>query len=422
MENFLLKEDLVTEVADYISDLHFDTPLLNNRHTQMIIEASAGDLNAKKYIKSYIKEYLININEDNIDDKTEEIFARRWGLGYLEKYYTDEYDELEIIGTKIILTKKGEKIIAPERFKDESEAMDIIRRSVEFDKSNDLSPANCILMTKRKDGARVTVTIPPASRFPELNIRKFDSFIPTESNYLESGFLNQQILDILKVLVKGRSNMVVIGEQGSGKTTLQKLLVGYINDNLKIGLLETHFESYLSDLYPNKIISELQETNNYKMKDIFPVMLRKNIGILMVGESRSYEISELLKSMTRGQSGSMGTGHSITPVQMVHDFAIMLLESGITINNIEALKHSIASAVDIVIQTRILPNGDKILQGIYESKEEEKSFNYGMIPIVEFKLDGEVKKWNYKNSISEKLKEKLVYYGAKYEDIERVFK
>lgn len=423
-QEYLVKEDLVKKVADYISDMNFESSILNNKHTQMIINASAGDLSAKKYIKTYIKEFLTLIKEDEIEEKTEEIFARRWGLGYLEKYYTDEYDELEIIGTKIILTKRGQKIIAPERFRNEEEALDIIRRAIEFDKSNDLSPSNSILMTKRKDGSRVTVTIPPTSRFPEMNIRKFDTFVPTEENYLESEFLNQEVLDILKVLVKGRSNIVVIGEQSSGKTTLQKLLVGYIKDDLKIGLLETHFESYLGDLYPNKIISELQETNKYKMREIFPVMLRKNIGILMVGESRSYEISELLKSMTRGQSGSMGTAHSISPEQMIHDFAVMQLESGMNINNLEALQNSIARAIDIVIQTRILPNNKKILQGIYESKADNRSFGFEMIPIIEYvyKDDVNIGEFVYKNSVSDNLKEKMTYYGVENEEIERVFK
>lgn len=400
---------------------------MRRTHTEMLIRCSAGDKTAKKYVKSHIRTNLIEEgikNEELLNELTDKIYSKNWGLGHLDKYDTDEVDEIMVHGTKILIQVKGEIKKVPEEFSSYDETIAIIRRCLEFDKSKDINEKNCIALTKRIDGSRVTATIPRVGKMPYLNIRKFDSFLPTTENMLKSKTITDEMVEIFKILAKGRANIVVIGEMGSGKTTFMKWLLGFMPDDLVVGTLETTFELHLEKLYPDKHWIQLEEQYDYELKDLFAVMLRQNVDVMLVGESRSYEVNELIKAMSRGHSGSIGTAHSLGPMEVVDDFADMILESGKKVD-LEALKYRIARAVDIVIKFRKLPNRQRVCAGIYEIEAKNKNMEYNAVPIFEFEMDEEnpndqgahVKR----NNISEKLKKKLNEYGVRRSEIDRVF-
>ena len=400
---------------------------MRRKHTEMLIRCSAGDRDAKKYVKSLIYKNLIEEGikeEELLKELTDKIYSQNWGLGHLDKYDTDDVDEIMVHGTKILIQKRGEVIEVPEKFSSYEETTSIIRRCLEFDKSKDINEKNCIVLTKRIDGSRVTATVPRVGKMPYLNIRKFDSFMPTTENMVNSRTVTEEMVEVLKLLAKGRANIVVIGEMGSGKTTFMKWLLGFMPDNLIIGTLETTFELHLEKLYPNKHWIQLEEQHDYTLQDLFAVMLRQNVDVMLVGESRSYEVNELIKAMSRGHSGSIGTAHSIGAREVIDDFADMILESGKSVD-LQALKYRICRAVDVVIKFRKLPDRSRVCAGIYEVVTNSKNMNYDAVPIFEFELDeenpldkGEHKK---KQNITDGLKKKLNEYGVKMSEIEKIF-
>lgn len=400
---------------------------MRRKHTEMLIHCSAGDKDAKEYVKSLIWRNLIEegIKEEGLlQELTDKIYSKNWGLGHLDKYDNDDVDEIMVHGTKILIQKNGEIIEVPEKFADYDETISIIRRCLEFDKSQDINEKNCVVLTKRKDGSRVTAVIPRVAKMPYLNIRKFDSFIPTTENMIKTRTVTEEMVEVLKLLANGRANIVVIGEMGSGKTTFMKWLLGFIPDNLVVGTLETTFELHLETLYPHKHWIQLEEKPDYPLQDLFAVMLRQNVDIMLVGESRSYEVNELIKAMSRGHSGSIGTAHSIGALEVIDDFADMILESGKSVN-LQALKYRIARAIDIVVKFRKLPNRRRVCAGIYEIVTNSKAMEYDAVPIFEFEIDEENPKDEgvhvRKNSITGRLKKKLNEYGVKMSTIERIF-
>lgn len=401
-------------------DLDIDSRL----HTEQLINCSKGDSRSKAYVKGLIREYL---SEEEITDEelVSEIFAEKWGLGILEKYDTPDIDEVMVHGTKILIQKNGKIIKVDEKFKDYNEVIAVMRRVLEFDKAKDLNIKNAVISARRKDGARIQAAIAPVGKMPYLNIRKFDSFLPTTENMLKTGTLILKEIDILSTLIKGRANIVVIGEMGSGKTTFLKWLVQFYSDELIIGSLETTFEGNFEKLYPHKNFVQLEERlPDYPLPILFAAMLRQNVDVILVGECRSYEVNELIKAMSRGHSGSIGTAHSMGPVEVIDDFADMVLESG-RIVDLKALKYRIARAVDIVVKFRKLPNRKRTLAGIYEIVSKEESMSYEAVPIFEFELDEEDPmdegKHVKKGTISNKLRQKLNSYGVKSSELSRVF-
>jgi pilus assembly protein CpaF len=400
---------------------------MRRKHTEMLINCSAGDREARKYVKALIWKALTEEgikDEKTLQEYTDRIYSQNWGLSHLDKYDTDDVDEIMVHGTKILIQRKGHIEVAPEYFKNHEEVIAIIRRCLEFDKSQDINEKNCIVLTKRKDGSRVTAVIPRVGKMPYLNIRKFDSFMPITENMVATETVTEEMVEALELLIKGRSNVVIIGEMGSGKTTFTKWLLGFMPNDLVIGTLETTFELHLEKLYPKKHWIQLEEQHDYSLQNLFAVMLRQNVDIMMVGESRSYEVNELIKAMSRGHSGSLGTAHSIGAMEVVDDFADMILESGKNVN-LQALKYRIARAIDLVIKFRKLPNRRRVCAGVYELVTDTNDMKYEAVPIFEFEIDEEDPqakgKHVKKKDISPELKKKLNEYGVKRSEIEKVF-
>jgi len=421
------KEQLKELIHEHITN-QGGTHEMRIKHTQQLINCSAGDPNAKNYVKSLIKKYLIEegVNKQSeIIELTDYIYASKWGLGPIEKYDTPDVDEIMVHGTKILIQKKGEIIEVPEKFEDEEETIAVMRRCLEFDKSKDLNPKNAIVAAKRMDGARINAVIPPVGKMPYLNIRKFDSFLPTTENMLKSETLSGDEVEVLTTLARGRANIVVIGEMGSGKTTFMKWLLQFLPKNLIIGTMETTFELHLEKLYPDRHWVQLEERRpDYELAALFATQLRQNVDIMLVGESRSYEVNELIKAMSRGHSGSIGTAHSMGPKEVVDDFADMILESGKSVN-LQALKYRIARAIDIVVKFRKLPNKRRVCAGIYEMVASDSDMSFEAQPIYEFIMDEENPQDQgehlRRNPISDKLRHKLNEYGVTKSELDRVF-
>lgn len=115
-----------------------------------------------------------------------------------------------------------------------------------------------------------------------------------------------EIEELFKVLIKAGSNITISGITGSGKTELQKLLVGYIPDNQKISLIEDTRDSHIKKLYPEKDINSWQslkyedETKNISIRDLIKAGLRNNPDWLLVSETRGEEAADMLDSAKTG--------------------------------------------------------------------------------------------------------------------------
>ena len=423
------------EIENYVYEKVINkecTKELREIHTQNLINCSAGDLSAKQYVKTLIKSILLEmkIEKEKIEELTNHIFANKWGLGILEKYDLTIVDEIITHGTKILLKKEGQTILLQEKFNTEEEALAVMRRSLEFDKSKDLNQKNAIVEAKREDGSRINSVMSPVGKYPYLNIRKFSSFLPTTENMLKEGTLSEDEILTLSALVKGRANILVIGEMDSGKTTFINWLIQFMQKYLIIGIMETRRELYPDILYPDMNFVQLEEVlPDYPMSKLFRTMLRMSVDVIIEGESRGYEVNELIKAMTRGHSGSIGSLHSMDAIDAMDDIADMILETGKNLD-LKSLKYRIARSVDIIVKLRKTPiredgKRSRVCAGIYEIITYENEMKYDAIPLFEYQIDEENPSDNgihvRKNTISKKLRNKLNDYGVKMSEIKRVF-
>ena len=390
-----------------------------NEYNEIISKAILGNenfkLQLKAIIKQYIKEFYPNFAEEEAVILANKIYINNYGLGAIEDLVEDKsINEIWVNGyDKIWIEKNGSKIRLNDRkFKNNDDVLRVMRQMLQYDKK-EINRAHPTVESKLMDGSRVTLIIQPVSPVPYINIRKYQAFEVSEESMITSGTSCKEQLEDLKTLVKGRANMLIIGETGSGKSSLLKHLYSYTNPNLRTGVIETDFELKLTQKYPERNIFEYEEHEELgvTLPDLFPLCLRSSPDIIYVGEVREPLTAELLiKAMRRGHPGSMSSFHTNDADTAIDDIMDLILEDGKKRNPL-ILKDMITKAVDIIIH-------------IHKCEDKVRR----IMEIVEVTPKGNNTLWLYSNNKfnklnnieDEKLLNKMRLYGVSKEEIDKL--
>lgn len=153
---------------------------------------------------------------------------------------------------------------------------------------------------------------------PRLAVEDISSWV--KNNRTEVG-------DLLKVLVQSGKNIVISGRTGTGKTELQKLLVGYIPDNEKITLIEDTRDSHIKRIYPKKDINSWQTIKEiFSMSNAVEEGLRNNPDWIIVAETRGVEAADMLDAAKTDHS-IITTLHATGAINIPSRFIPMIKRS-----------------------------------------------------------------------------------------------
>lgn len=397
-----------------------------NNYDEMLMKCILGDIRSIIQIKELIKKYLIEVNkytEEQIKIFTENIYVYNFGLSVIDDLVKDEtINEIWVNGAnQIWIEKNGVKKRLDRKFRNDEEVLRVMSQMLQYDKKQ-INKSNPAVESKLLDGSRITFTIPPVSSYPCMNIRKFKAFDVTEENILKTKTIDKRQLEKLKLLIKGRSNILIIGETGSGKTSFLKLLYDYVNPNLRIGTIESNFELKLAEKFPNRNIFEYEEHQELgvTLGDLFKLCLRSSPDIIFLGEARgSQEAEALINSMRRGHPGSIGTIHTNNAETAIDDLVEMILEDGEKKRDPMLVKNRVVNAVDIIIQIHKFGNGKRKIARITEvvpMAESEYTGKYKLNDICEY---DEIKDEFIDKGFIEgdSLKKKMKFFGVSQEEI-----
>lgn len=271
---------------------------------------------------------------------------------------------------------------------------------------------NCTL----KNGFRVTAARPPLSRYYVVSIRLFT--YKDMAAEQRNRFMEDKMLDLIKILArKGRRNIAIIGEQGSGKTTAaDELIIKNLDDNLSIGLAEYTHELDIAGNYPKKNVVELQYGKEFQPSNVTEIFFRFNRDVIIYGEVRSpMEAFEMIKAMLRQARGSLFTFHSSSVRRMIHDLRQLLMQTQYYTDFREA-QFDVADAVDIVIQISMdRSTGTRYVYKISEVIAGEQDMSFSVRDL--FVYDKENKKYmvNREGLSSSLIKSCLDYEMNAYE-------
>lgn len=289
-------------------------------------------------------------------------------LDILQELVEDEsITEIMINGTEdIFLEKNGQIYRSERRFLSEEKLEDVIQQIVAGTNRyvNELSP---IVDARLEDGSRVNVVLKPvALNGPIMTIRKFPKETVSMEQLIAWGSVTEEAVDFLKMIVRAKYNIFVSGGTGSGKTTFLNALSDYIPKDERIITIEDNAELQIKGV-PNLVRLEARNANlegegAVTIRDLIKSALRMRPDRIIVGEVRGDETVDMISSaMLNGHSGSMSTGHSNNPRDMLHRLETMMM-MGIDLP-LAAIQRQVASALDIIIHLgRLRDKSRKVLE------------------------------------------------------------
>lgn len=211
-------------------------------------------------ISSYLDKYSINPLDDfdiKLQKLTQIIYQEVYGYGILDELIFDPMLN-EIACTRrdyIWLQYNGIKRRIPNpdyKFKNEESYRKVIENRLTSTAKEEINAGYPLVNAILKNGARVTALRPPLSKYYVVNVRLFAS--KAQLVKYRSKFVEERIARIIELLAgKGRRNVAIIGEQGSGKTTAaDELIIRQLDPDISIGLAENIHELNISTNYPEK--------------------------------------------------------------------------------------------------------------------------------------------------------------------------
>ena len=215
-----------------------------------------------------------------------------------------------------------------------------------------VNEATPIVDTRLEDGSRVNIVLPPvAINGPIITIRKFYDSPLTMEKLVRIGTVTEEAAQFLKRLVQGKYNIFISGGTGSGKTTFLNALSEFIPEDERVITIEDSAELQLHNI-KNLVRLEARNANSegnnaVSIRDLIRSSLRMRPDRIIVGEVRGVEAVDMLQAMNTGHDGSLSTGHSNSPRDMLSRIETMVL-MGMEIP-IEAVRQQISSAVDIIV-------------------------------------------------------------------------
>ncbi|WP_372383719.1 CpaF family protein [Vibrio sp. BS-M-Sm-2] len=292
------------------------------------------------------------------------------GLGPLQVLMDDDsISDIMINGhQQVFIERNGLVERAQVQFIDEQQLIEIAKRiASRVGRRIDESSPTCD--ARLEDGSRVNIVIAPIALDGTLiSIRKFRHQVINLDKLTELGALSEEMAQLLALAARCRLNILISGGTGSGKTTLLNALSQHVSEVERIVTIEDTAELRLQQPHVARMETRLagtEGTGAITSRDLVINSLRMRPDRIIVGECRGPEAFEMLQAMNTGHDGSMSTLHANSPRDAISRVEAMVM---MATNNlpIDAIRRSVVSAVDIIVQVTRLHDGSRKIISISE--------------------------------------------------------
>ncbi|AMV22203.1 Putative conjugal transfer protein [Planctomyces sp. SH-PL14] len=310
------------------------------------------------------------LNRSERERLIEEVLDETFGFGPLEVLMKEDgIADIMINGPKKVFVEKHGKIIKHDvTFRDNDHLLQILDRIVSRvgRRVDETSP---MVDARLPDGSRLNAIIPPlALDGPSLTIRKFGSRPLTLEDLLNFGAFTPEMVMLLEGSIKARLNIIVSGGTGSGKTTLLNTLSSFIQSDHRVITIEDAAELQLQQDHVLRLETRpanIEGKGRITATDLVKNALRMRPDRVIIGECRGPETLDMLQAMNTGHEGSMTTVHANNPRDAVSRVETLILMGGSELP-LKAIRHQVASAVNMIIQANRLQGGPRKITSITE--------------------------------------------------------
>jgi type IV secretion system protein VirB11 len=246
-----------------------------------------------------------------------------------------------------------------------------------------------LLTAQLPGGERIQIVMPPACeretvsmtiRIPDFNTRSFEDYekqgffgrylwprpIQLEQRRADLKAVDLKLIEhlennrmgeFLKLAVKAKKNIAVVGDTGSGKTTFMKAVCQYIPRDERLITIEDVRELFLPN-HGNRVhllySKGGQGTAKVTPAELIGANMRMKPDRVLLAELRGGEAFDFLKLLTTGHSGSITSFHAESCALADERYVFMCKEhEQAAIYDADALKRLVALTIDITIHVEV---------------------------------------------------------------------
>ncbi len=321
-------------------------------------------------VRQYVTQQRLPVNARESDALAKDARDELMGLGPIQGLVDDDsVNDIVVNGpNRVFIERDGVLATAPVRFVNDAHVIRVIQRILapigrRVDESNPMVDA------RLADGSRVNAIIPPiALDGPCVSIRKFRRNPLTAQDLVRSGTLNEEVLNYLRKRVIGRTNLLVTGGTGSGKTTFLNMLSQWIPETERVITIEDAAELRLEHEHVVRLETRppnLEGARAVDARDLVRNALRMRPDRIIVGEIRGDEVLDMLQAMNTGHDGSMTTLHANNPRDAIHRLELLAGFAGFSGSDM-TFRGQMAAAIQLIVHVSRRADGKRRLMSVAE--------------------------------------------------------
>ena len=340
--------------------------------------------------KSSLTDYKLSYN-DKLEIITQLIYSRYLGFGAIDSLYFMAVDEIDcgisgipIGGFNIAVAKQagteirygyesiwivyhGDNVhLEYLAFDNENEFERVASNVYRYNATKVLSQAEGMIVSTMPDGSRIAVTRPPAAESWAFFLRKFSASTkpPRLANLIRAR--NPWIpLALLKWCIRAEQSMVVTGQTGTGKSTILKGIMRFIDPRLNIRILEMTLELSIRYMYPDLNVLTMQQTGTNTTDTESDFLKKANVAVTIMGEiAEPPQAVQFVKTCQVNSRFGLATHHANTAENLVDALAGNFTELGLYKDKNDAVS-MVARTVNIDCHLAF-NGGERHIDGITE--------------------------------------------------------
>lgn len=260
----------------------------------------------------------------------------------------------------------------------EDELRRIIQLLIRWGSPGPLTAKRGYLVNTMSDQSRIMAMRPPVSEYWAAFIRKFSLSDNSPEGLIASPGTNRPELPLglLRWLMQGEVTQAFTGRQSSGKTTLMRACVRYIDPRYTIRVLEMAPELYLRETYQTRNILSAIETQYVSATEVQDAFKKSDGAVSIAGEVATDEVAaRMIQFAMTGSIFTFFSHHANTAKDLVLTLRNSLVNAG-GFSNMQTAERQVVQAVRVDVHLDFDVTGRRFIDRISEIVPLDEGIEY----------------------------------------------